>query len=130
FHSAVLAAPSHSIMQKQRLAPAKWTICWCESITTFIPRSLLKYSSMSRCCRFFVSPRREESAYPSRGGGITDEQRRRGEKAAQPGGRKPFGLSGDVARFSQVTAYMLVTRALPSSPKRSRAAWLITSTGS
>src|SRR5881394_1359407 len=115
-------------MQKGRLARAKWTICSGESITAFIPRSLLKYSTIPRCCRFFVSPRREEGAYPQRS--VTDKQRRRGEKAAQPGGRKRFGLSGGVARFSQVTADMLVTRALPSSPKRCRAAWLITSAGS
>ena len=87
-------------------------------------------STMPRCCRFFVSPRREEGAYPSRSGGITDEQRRRGEKAAQPGGRWCFGLSGGVAHSLQVAADMLVPRALPSSPKRSRATLLRTSTGS
>jgi hypothetical protein len=38
----------------------------------------MKYSAMPRCCRFFVSPRREESAYLRRS--VTDEQRRRGEK--------------------------------------------------
>jgi hypothetical protein len=86
------------------------------------------YPAIPRCFRFFVSPRREESAYRQRS--VIDEQRRRGEKAAQPGGRERFGLSGYVARSSQVTADMLVTRALPSSPKRSRAAWLGTSTGS
>jgi hypothetical protein len=88
------------------------------------------YPAIPRCCRFFVSPRREESAYPSRSGGITDEQRGRGEKSTQPGGRERLGLSGYVARFSRVAADMLVVRALPSSPKRSRAAWLGTSTGS
>ena len=41
----------------------------------------MKYSTMPRCCRFFVSPRREEGAYLSRS--VTDEQRWRGEKAAQ-----------------------------------------------
>lgn len=85
---------------------------------------------MPRCRRFFVSPRREEDAYPSRSGGITDEQRGRGEKAAQPGGRERFGPSGGVTRSSQITANMLVARALPSSPNRSRAAWLGTPRGS
>ena len=88
----------------------------------------MKYAAMPRCCRFFVSPRREEGAYPQRS--VTDEQRRRGEKAAQPGGRGCFGLSGGVAHSLQVAADMLVARALPSSPKRSRAAWLRNSTGS
>jgi hypothetical protein len=87
------------------------------------------YPAIPRCFRFFVSPRREQSAYPHPS--VTDEQRRRGEKAAQPGGRERFGLSGGyVARSSQLAADMLVARALPSSPKRSRAAWLGTSTGS
>jgi hypothetical protein len=88
----------------------------------------MKYSAMPRCCRFFVYPRREEGAYLQRS--VTDEQRRRGEKAAQPGGRGRFGLSGRVARFLQVATDMLVARALPSSPKRSRATWLRTSSGS
>jgi hypothetical protein len=83
---------------------------------------------MPRCRRFFVSPRREEDAYPQRS--VTDEQRGRGEKAAQPGGRERFGPSGGVTRSSQITADMLVARALPSSPNRSRAAWLGTPTGS
>src|SRR5438132_13164546 len=52
-------------------------------------RSLLRYSAMPRCCRFFVSPRREEGAYPKRS--ITDEQRRRDEKAAQPEGETGLG---------------------------------------
>jgi hypothetical protein len=86
------------------------------------------YLAIPRCFRFFVSPRREESAYPQRS--VADEQRRRGEKSAQPGGRERFGLSGYVARSSQVAADMLVVRALLSSPKRSRATWLGTSTGS
>ena len=34
----------------------------------------MKYSTMPRCCRFFVSPRREEGAYQR--GSVTDEQRR------------------------------------------------------
>src|SRR5437899_4452241 len=68
-------------MRKQKSAHAKWTICSGESITAFIPKSLLKYSAMPRCCRFFVSPRREEGAYLRRS--VTDEQRWRGEKAAQ-----------------------------------------------
>jgi hypothetical protein len=83
---------------------------------------------MLRCCRFFVFPRREECAYPQRS--AIDEQRRKGEKAAQPGGRERFGLSGCVARSSQVAVDMLVARVLPSTPKRSRAAWLGISTGS
>ena len=83
---------------------------------------------MPRCCRFFVAPRREEDAYPQRS--VNDEQRRRGEKVAQPGGRARFGLSGSVARSSQVTADMLVARALPSSPNRARAARLDFSTDS
>jgi hypothetical protein len=61
---------------------------------------------------------------------VTDEQRWRGEKATQPGGQKPLGLSGSVAHSSEVASDMLVARALPSSPKRSRAAWLSTSTDS
>ncbi len=83
---------------------------------------------MPRCCRFFVSPRREEDAYPQRS--VTDEQRRRGEKVAQPEGRARFGLSGSVARSSQVTADMLVARVLLSSPNRARAARLDLSTDS
>jgi len=88
----------------------------------------MNYSAMPRCCRFFVSPRPEEGAYPQRS--VTDEQRRRGEKSTQPGGRGRFGLSGGVARSLQVAADMLVARALPSNPKRSRAARMSTSTGS
>jgi hypothetical protein len=88
----------------------------------------MKYSAMPRCCRFFVSPRREEGAYLRRS--LTDEQLWRGEKAAQTGGRGRFGLSGGVARSLQVAADMLVALALPSKPKRSRATWLRTSTGS
>jgi hypothetical protein len=88
----------------------------------------MEYSAMPRRCRFFVSPRREEGAYLRRS--VTDEQRWRGEKAAQPGGRGRFGLSGGVARSLQVAADMLVALALPSNPKRSRATWLRTSTGS
>src|SRR6266540_6947027 len=91
-------------------------------------RSLLKYPAMPRCCRFFVFPRREECAYPQRS--VTDEQRRKGEKAAQHGGRKRFGVSGCVARSSQVAADMLVARALPSSSNRFRAAWPGISIGS
>ncbi len=83
---------------------------------------------MPRCCRFFVSPRREEDAYQQRS--VTDEQRRRGEKVAQPGGRARFGLSGSIARSLQVTADMLVARVLLSSPNRARAARLDLSTDS
>jgi hypothetical protein len=88
----------------------------------------MNYSAMPRCCRFFVSPRREEGAYLRRS--VTDEQRWRGEKAAQPGGRERFELSVSVAHSSQVALDMLVARALPFSPKRSRAVWLSTSTDS
>jgi hypothetical protein len=88
----------------------------------------MTYSAMPRCCRFFVSPRREEGAYLK--WSVTDEQRGRGEKASQPGGRGRFGLAGGVARSLQVTVDMLVARVLPSSPKRSRATWLSTSSGS
>src|SRR5438034_11333304 len=46
---------------------------------------------MSRCCRFFVFPRREECAYPRRS--VIDEQRRKGEKAAQPRrAREPWAV--------------------------------------
>ncbi len=83
---------------------------------------------MPRCRRFFVFPRREECAYPQRS--VIDKQRRKGEKAAQPGGLERLGLSGCVARSSQVAADMLVARALLSNPKRSRAARLGISTGS
>jgi hypothetical protein len=79
----------------------------------------MKYLVMPRRCRFFVSPRREAGTYLRRS--VTDEQRWRGEKAAQPGGREHFGLSGGVARTLQVAADMLVAPALPSNPKRSRA---------
>jgi hypothetical protein len=47
-------------------------------------RSLLECPAMPRCLRFFVFPRREECAYPQRS--VIDEQRWKGEKAAQPGG--------------------------------------------
>ena len=88
----------------------------------------MKYSAMARCCRFFVSPRREEDAYLRRS--VTNEQRWRGEKAAQPGGRERLGLSGGVAHSSPVAADMFVARALPSNPKRPRATRPSTSTGS
>jgi len=77
---------------------------------------------MPRCYRFFISPRREEGAYSKRS--ATDEQRWRDEEAMPPGGRERFGLSDGVARSSQVAVDMLVACALPSSPSRSRAAWL------
>jgi hypothetical protein len=75
----------------------------------------MNYSAMPRCCRFFVSPRREKGAYLRRS--VTDEQRCRGEKAAQPGGRGRVGLFGGVARSLQVAADMLVAVALPIQPK-------------
>jgi hypothetical protein len=86
------------------------------------------HPAMPRCWQFFVFPRREE--YASQQRSVIDEQRQKGEKATQPGGRERLGLSGCVARSSRVAADMLVARALPSSPKRSRATWLGTSTGS
>jgi len=91
-------------------------------------RSLLECPAMPRCFRFFVFPRREECAYPQRS--VIDEQRRKGGKAAQPGGLERLGLSGYVAHSSQVTADMLVARALPSTPNRYRAARLGILTGS
>src|SRR5436305_14512250 len=106
-------------MRKQKSAHAKWTICSGESITAFIPKSLLKYSAMPRRCRFFVFPRREEDAYSQRS--VTDEQGGRGEKAAQPGRQGRVRLSGGVALPSRVAAAMLVAGALPSSPTRTRA---------
>src|SRR5215210_2123802 len=99
--------------------------------------------------RFLTWPRREEGAYPlarppARSPfspppprwSVTDEQRGPGQKAEQPGGRERFGPSGGVARSLQTAevvegnngcrrvgeqAGMRVARALPSSPKRSRA---------
>src|SRR5207247_9524736 len=106
-------------MRKQKSAQAKLTICLGESITAFIPKSLLKYSAMPRCCRFFVYPRSKEDAYSQRS--VTDEQRGRGEKAAQPGAQGRFRLSGGVAFSSQVTADTLVARASPSRRTTSRA---------
>src|SRR6266498_2122992 len=99
-------------------------------------KSLLKYPAMPRCCRLFAFPAllvgyrplRVCALLPQRS--VTDEQRRKGEKAAQPGGRKRFGVSGCVARSSQVAADMLVARALPSSSNRFRAAWPGISIGS
>ena len=79
----------------------------------------MKYPAMPRCCRFFTSTRREEDAYPSRSGGITDEQRRRGEKATESGGRGRFGLAGGVACSLQVTLDMLVGSRLAFQPKAS-----------
>jgi hypothetical protein len=90
----------------------------------------MKYSVMPRCCLFFVSPRRKEGAYLRRS--ATDEQRWRGEKPAQPGGRGRFALSGGVGRSlsRHRGTDMLVALALPSNPKRFRATWLRSSTGS
>jgi len=95
-------------------------------------RSLLECPAMPCCCRFFVFPRREECAYPSRSRGIIDEERRKGEKAAQPGGLERLGLSGYVAHSSSRHrgTDMLVARALPSTPNRYRAARLGILTGS
>ena len=86
-------------------------------------KRLLQYPVMPRCSRFLVSPRREERADPRRS--VIDEQRRRSEKGAQPGGRERVGPSGSVAHSSQVAADMHFVRASPSGPTRSRAAWLV-----
>jgi hypothetical protein len=88
----------------------------------------LKYSAMPRCCRFFVSPRREEGTYPL--WSVTDEQQRRGEKVAQSQGLERLGLSGSVAHSLQVALDMLVAPALPFSPMHSSAVWLSTTTDS
>jgi hypothetical protein len=82
---------------------------------------------MPRCCRFFAPAKREEDADLCRDGGMTDEQRRRSEKAAQPEGRGRFRVSGFVAYSSQD---MLLASALPFRQKRSRAAWLSNARGS
>ena len=71
--------------------------------------------------RFLTWPRRAEGAYPPRNGGMPDEQRGAGQKAKQPGGRERFVASGGVARSLQTAVGMLVARALPYAPKRSRA---------
>ena len=55
------------------------------------------------------------------GGSVSKEQRRSGEKAAQPFGREQFGASGCVARSLQVAMNMRLARALPSAPNCSRA---------
>src|SRR5262245_15087156 len=83
---------------------------------------------MPRCCRFFVSLRREEGTYQTRS--VTDEQHRRGEKAAQPRGRERRAPNGRVAHSSQVALDMLIARVLPFSPMRSRAVRLSSSTDS
>ena len=88
----------------------------------------MKYSAMPRCCRFFVSPRREEDAYLRRS--VTDEQRWRGEKSGATRRARTLWAVGGVARSLQVAADMLTASALPSSPKRSRATWLSYSSGS
>src|SRR5436190_11027043 len=82
----------------------------------------------SALLRFLAWPRREEGAYPQ--WSVTDEQRRPGQKAEQPPGRERFGASGGVARFLQTTAGMRVARALPYTPKRSRAKCMGISTDS
>jgi len=46
---------------------------------------------------------------------VTEEQRRSGQKAAQPFGREQFEASGCVARSLQVAANMRLARALPSA---------------
>jgi len=68
----------------------------------------------------------------TRSGLQSASNRRKGEKATQPGGRERFGLSGYVARSSSRHrgTDMLVARALPSNPSRSRAAGLGILTGS
>jgi len=61
------------------------------------------------------------------GGSVREEQRRPGEKAAQPFGREQFGASGCVARSLQVAMNMRLTGALPSAQTCSRAGHPITS---
>jgi hypothetical protein len=86
------------------------------------------YPAIPRCFRFFAFPALLVDYRPPPVCALLAPWK--DEKSAQPGGRERFGLSGCVTRSSQVAADMLVARALPSSPKRSRAAWLGTSTGS
>ena len=121
---SISRATLHRRKTAGRLSPDEWG----ESTTAFIPRSLLRYTDVSRCRRFFLSRRCEEDAYHQ--WSVTDEQCRRDGKAAQPGGRERLGPSGGVARSSQVGANMFVARALPSRPRHSRATCLSTSTGS
>jgi hypothetical protein len=59
----------------------------------------MKYSAMPRCCRFFVSPRREEDAYLKRS--VTDEQRWRDEKSGAP--RRARTLWAVWRRYSLLT---------------------------
>ena len=49
----------------------------------------------------------------------SEEQRWPASKVASPGGRERLGPPGGVARSSQIAKDMLLTRALPSDPKRS-----------
>src|SRR5207253_6481303 len=73
---------------------------------------------MARCFRFLVLPRREECAYPPRA--VTDEHRRKGEKAARPGGRERFGLDGKARATSMSAATCEERETQPDSPKRPR----------
>jgi hypothetical protein len=54
-------------------------------------------------------------------GSVTEEQRRSGQKAAEPFGRKRFEASGCVARSFQVATDLRLARALPSTPTCFRA---------
>ena len=88
----------------------------------------MTYSTLPRCCPFFVFPRREEGAYPRRS--VTDEQPRRGEKRHNPEGEDALGwLAALLAPYRSLWTCSSA-RVLPSSPKRSRATWLSTSSGS
>ena len=71
----------------------------------------------------FLSFQGARSAH-TRSGLQSTSNRRKGEKATQPGGRERFGFSGYVARSSSRHrgTDILVARALPSNPSRSRAA--------
>ena len=63
-------------------------------------------------------------------GSVTEEQRRSGEKATQPGGREHFEASGGVAHSLQVAKDMRVARAWPSASNCSRAVRMGISTDS
>jgi hypothetical protein len=77
-------------------------------------------------------PRQFWEGQRSRHGKILASNAAKGEKAAQPGGRACFNLSGYVARSSSryCGTDMLVACALPSTPNRSPAMRLGILTGS
>ena len=78
----------------------------------------MKYSALPRCCRFFVSPRREEEGYAQRS--VTDEQRGRGRtKRRNPEGESALGRLAALLALHPATAGtdMLVARGLAIQPK-------------